>query len=223
MAGKGKSPPSGWEKVQLVSQIYGCIPPWVDWQRNQRTSSDLPPQVRSGINFSIILCAACFLEGFFERHLVGALDKSVKPTNPLHQRLLEDSRKRARATMGSENYDQMFELVFGKKASALCDQETWEAIRILFHFRNMLAHGRAIEYTTYWPPGAGGIWQEEFDGNYAKVQTFLLKKGLIEEEHIRQDDNWYYFQDPVADYFWDAVVRYTSGVESAIVTADWTA
>jgi hypothetical protein len=89
---------------------------------------------------------------------------------------------------------------------------------MLFFFRNMLAHGRAVENTTYWPPNIGGVWHEEFEGNYAKVQEFLLKKGLIEEEFMRQESNWYYLQDSVADYFWDTVVRYTSAVEAAMAS-----
>jgi hypothetical protein len=175
--------------------------------------TELPPQVRSGINFSIVLCAACYLEGFFERLLLNALEKTTKPTTPMLQRLLEDLRERARATMGSENYNRMFELVFGRKASTFCNEATWETIRILFFFRNMLAHGRAIDYTTHWPPKVGGMWLEEFEGNYAKVQDYLLKKGLIDEEFIRQESNWYYFQDGVADHFWDTVARYTSAVD----------
>lgn len=122
--------------------------------------------------------------------------------------------------MGTDNYNRMLELVLGKKASAFCDEPTWETIRMLFLFRNMLAHGRAVDYKTYWPPSAGGVWvEEEFEGNYAKVENYLLRKGLLQENYIRQESNWHYFQDGVADHFWDITFQYASAVEADLAGA----
>jgi len=67
----------------------------------------------------------------------------------------------------------------------------------------VIAHGRAVGYKLYFPPGVGGIWEEEFSGGYKKVEDFLLRKNLIESRHIEKAGNWHYFSDEVADFFWE--------------------
>lgn len=201
--------PSGWEAAHESFHIFECIPPWIDWQSKQRAGAGVTEPIRAGINFSIILASACYVEGNFERVLLKNIGATVATTNPLQARLLEDLRSRVAKTTGSEGYNEIFDLVVGRKANELIgDQELWENIKTLFFFRNVIAHGRAVGYKLYFPPGIGGFWEEEFAGGYKKVEDFLLRKKLLESRHIEEASNWHYFSDPVADFFWTAAATF---------------
>lgn len=85
---------------------------------------------------------------------------------------------------------------------------------MLFHFRNVAAHARAVGYELAFPPGSGGFWTEDFSGGYKLVEDFLTKRELIDSRHIQEADNWFYFKSNIADYFWAAAerfVRHASG------------
>lgn len=201
--------PSDWSVAHESFHVFECIPPWIEWQKKQRSSPDLPEGIRAGINFSIILASACFIEGNFERILIKNINASGEHSVPLYKRLIDDLRLRVAKTTGSEGYDEVFALVVGKKASeTIGEPALWENIKTLFYFRNVIAHGRAVGYKLYFPPGVGGFWEEEFSGGYKKVEDFLLKKGLLESRHIEDGSNWHYFADEVADFFWSAATSF---------------
>ena len=101
----------------------------------------------------------------------------------------------------------MFELVTGTRAVALLDTPSlWETVRILFHFRNMIAHGRSVTYTWLPAPSAfpASILGADFSGGYKKVEEYLLTKGLLDRPHHEVANNWLYFSDDIADHFWKA-------------------
>ena len=208
--------PINWSTAHEFFHIFECIPPWIDWQSKQRSSPDVTEATRAGINFSIILAAACYVEGNFENILLKNINRAGATAEPLQARLLEDLRSRVTKTTGSEGYNEIFELVVGKKANELVgDAELWENIKTLFFFRNVIAHGRAIGYKLFFPPGVGGFWEEEFVGGYKKVEDFLLKKKLLDSRHIEEENDWHYFSDGVADFFWTATVAFLNKLEKA--------
>jgi hypothetical protein len=202
-------PEGDWITTHQSFHIFECIPPWIDWQSKQRTGVGVTDAIRSGINFSIILASACFVEGNFERILLKNINAEAPTSDPLQIRLSEDLRSRVAKTTGSEGYNEIFELVVGRKANDLIgDPELWENIKTLFFFRNVIAHGRAVGYKLYFPSGVGGFWEEDFAGGYKKVEDFLLRKKLLESRHIEEASNWHYFSDPVADFFWSAAATF---------------
>lgn len=193
--------------------VFECIPPWIEWQTKQRASLDISESIRAGINFSIILASACFIEGNFERILIKNINASGEHSLPLYKRLIDDLRLRVAKTTGSEGYDEVFALVVGRKANeSIGDSVLWENIKTLFFFRNVIAHGRAVGYKLYFPLSVGGFWEEEFSGGYKKVEDFLLKKGLLESRHIEEASNWHYFSNEVADFFWTAASSFVEKI-----------
>ncbi|MGN3708666.1 hypothetical protein [Achromobacter xylosoxidans] len=214
------SVPGSWSTAHESFHIFECIPPWIDWQSKQRAGVDATESIRAGINFSIILASACFVEGNFERVLLKNINAAMPTTDPLQSRLLEDMRARVAKTTGSEGYNDIFQLVVGKKANELIgDPELWENIKTLFFFRNVIAHGRAVGYKLYFPPGVGGFWEEEFAGGYKKVEDFLLRKKLLESRHIEEGSNWHYFSDPAADFFWSAAATFVQKLNQLALPA----
>jgi hypothetical protein len=202
---------NNWYVANESFHVFECIPPWIDWQTKQRTTPDITEAIRAGINFSIILASACFIEGNFERILLKNINTSGEHALPLYKRLIDDLRLRVAKTTGSEGYDEIFALVVGKKANEILGEPTlWENVKTLFFFRNVIAHGRAVGYKLYFPPGVGGYWEEEFSGGYKKVEDFLLRKGLLENRHIEEESNWHYFSDEVADFFWNAATLFVA-------------
>jgi len=199
----------GWDPSPETFPVIDCIPAWIEWQSKKRPECASTPLVLAGINYSIILASACYIEGFCELALLKRI--SPKPVAQLDGRLVDELRDRVSATTGSERYDRMFELVVGKRANAiLAKPVVWEAVKHLFHFRNMIAHGRAVGYRLYFPPGVGGVWDEEFEGGYKAVEVHLMKKGLLDDEHIRVANNWHYFTNDIADYFWSVATDFVN-------------
>jgi hypothetical protein len=203
--------PDNWSVAHESFHIFECIPPWVQWQAELRSQAGISREIKAGMNFSIILASACYIEGNFERVMLKAINAADTPQAPLQSRLMSELRLRLSKTTGNEGYNEMFGIVFGKKANELiADPELWETIKILFFFRNVIAHGRAVGYKLYFPPGVGGFWEEEFSGGYKKVEEFLFKKDLLQSRHIEEADNWHYFSDAVADFFWAAAQTFTN-------------
>jgi hypothetical protein len=201
--------PKDWSKVHESFPIFECISPWIEWQKTQRSNPSLSAEIRSGINFSIVLGLACYIEGYLERFLLRVVNSVNEQSVSLLQRLLDDFRLKISSTTGSEGYDQLFALALGKKASEIVDdRDLWETVKVLFLFRNVIAHGRAVGYLLYFPPEVGGYWEERFSGGYKKVEDFLIKKGLLNSRHIEEADNWHYFTYKVADLFWDASIKF---------------
>jgi len=209
-----------WSVAHESFHIFECIPPWIDWQTKQRTSPDATDAVRAGINFSIILASACYVEGNLERALLKSIDTSGEHNLPLYRRLVDDLRQRVARTTGSEGYDEILGLVLGRKANELLGEPVlWETIKTLFFFRNVIAHGRAVGYKLYFPSGVGGFWEEEFSGGYKKVEDFLIRKGLLESRHIEEANNWHYFSDEIADFFWSAAFIFITKLNQRAISA----
>src|SRR5262249_37538674 len=150
------------------------------------------------------LASACYVEGFLEKSFLGMTYDVPVGNSPLAERLLEELAERISATIGIDRYKGMCQLVTGTRANDIVDDnQLWEMIKVLFHFRNMLAHGRSVGLS--WISGdCTSVVGAEFEGGYAKVEEYLLRHGLLEETYVSVANNWHYFKDAIADHFWQA-------------------
>lgn len=192
--------------MQRKTPIWFCIPPLIGWlteARNRQTKL-LAPDVRSGINFSIILNSACYIEGALESGVWALLDQRPHEEDPLCAALRDDLKRRfSREFTGAEGYNELFKLVVGVAASDLAKvKPLWEGIVCLFHLRNVLAHGRAITHELDFHVDPSSRWQEEICGATAKAREYLLKKKLIPPKPTALDDEWFFLRDEVADHLW---------------------
>jgi hypothetical protein len=186
-------------------------------------------QERTGINFSILLNSACYVEGSLEwllhqllddhSQLFHSIDKpdlvARRTVNRFFRRLMEDIEKRICRATGPENYGDVFELLVGKPLSECAgDAESWEGIRVLFYLRNAIAHGRmaAAKYTMVGGTPEQPEWDEEFNGGYARVCEYLEKRGLASGKFGDLGVETLVFCDQVADHFWSLAQTVTQTV-----------
>ena len=177
---------------------------------------DIDEELRIGINLSIILNSACYLEGAIEAVLKEFVYFKTKALNKVYipdvetrkeifsfyNPLMDDLEVRISRTTGMQNYDQLFELFCGERISKMSNMETlWEGVQILFNFRNVIAHGReasaCIINAYYYPEPV-----EEFSGGYAKLEQYLLKKKIIDKKFTDAEDVTIFFNNEIADHFW---------------------
>jgi hypothetical protein len=174
----------------------------------------MPPQVRAGINFSIILGSACYLEGVLEaglkaflvqrRMLYNQLEtkefETRRSMNLFYNRIDEDLERRIRSALGASGYDEMFELLIGERLSKLAHvAPIWEGITVLFQLRNVLGHGR--EVTAQQIVSVTPI-EEVFSGGYRRAEDYLRKRKLLGKKFIEAHSDYIFLSDAVADHFW---------------------
>lgn len=214
-------------RFKISATIFDCLPDVINWLVNKRNNEDdtINENTKAGINFSIIVNSACFIEGALESGLSSILSYQVRSKNVNDQliiRLSEDLENRIRTTTGSTNYNSLFELLLGLKFSDLQPlTHLWEGIAILFHLRNVLAHGRAINFSMEFPgedfpPDFNSFWNEEFKGGYKKVQDYLIKKQIVDKRFMEQSWELFFLQDDIANHFWSIALNFILGIGNAL-------
>lgn len=170
----------------------------------------------SAINLSIILHSACWTESVLENKLLMVLKHYREGYNNIHiedfvtrktlnryyERLEKHFDSSIRKTSGIEKFDNMFEILLGKSFSK--DERIkakLESIKVLFQFRNMIAHGREIHAVERSISDDKSDLTETFRGGYKKVEDYLIKKKFIDEKFIESKNLDMYFSDGVADHF----------------------
>lgn len=118
--------------MTFTEAIWPCIEATLDYLLQQR-EPQLPKLVKSGLNFSIVLGSACYVEGVLESLLKSVLacrraefnrievnDIDARRARNLYYRRLEDnlSRQITRAS-GAQGYEEMFALLTGQSLSQL--------------------------------------------------------------------------------------------------------
>jgi hypothetical protein len=192
--------------MQRKTPIWFCIPPLIRWltEARNRQTKFLAPDIRSGINFSIILNSACYIEGAIESGVWVLLDQRTHEEDPLCAALKEHLKRRfSREFTGADGYKELFKLVVGVPASDLVKvKPLWEGVVCLFRLRNIMAHGRAITHELIFPADSSCLWQEEICEAAAKARNYLLKKKLIPPKPTPLDDEWFFLTDEVANHLW---------------------
>ncbi len=119
---------------------------------------------------------------------------------------MKNVEQRISRSTGPENYGAVFELLVGAPLSECAgNPDSWEGIRALFYLRNVIAHGRmaAANHTMVGGTPEQPEWDKEFEGGYARVCTYLEKRGLAIGKFGDVDLESLIFSDRVADHFWD--------------------
>ncbi len=196
----------------------------------QQRSDKMSSKVRAGINFSIILGSACYLEGVLEtalkallahrrtnyRRLRGKMAEQ-RPMNFFYNRIEDDLEKRIRSSTGTDGYDPMFDLLIGQRLSKLPKVAPfWEGITVLFQLRNVLGHGREViakHVIAYWTPERG---EEQFSGGYRRAEDYLQKTKLLDKKFTEAHSEYVFLSDKIADHFWDLARQMPKAVSKSL-------
>jgi len=216
---------------RIAATIFNCLPHAISWfiQRRNHERNDLDERTRAGLNFTIIVNSAFFLEGSLEAGLSSLLSQRLldqEQSNLFVSRLAEDLESRIKTATGSATYDALFKIILGTPASSLQEVSPfWEGIAVLFHLRNVLAHGRAVSWSVEFPgdkfpPDFNGPCDEAFKGGYKKVQDYLLKKKVISKRFTDQSWELFFLTDEIADHFWSLTLNFIVGVSNSLTGGD---
>jgi hypothetical protein len=199
--------------ISFRESIWPCIAAGLNHLQNQR-GEGISHEVRAGLNFSIILGAACYLEGCFESALKGLLEhqravygrteipdfETRRSMHAFYNRVENDLEERITNAFGASGYDETFELLMGRKLSSLEQiAPLWEGVATLFKLRNVLGHGRRVEARHIYPKPV----QEEFSGGYRAAENYLKGKQLLDKKFTDAHDEYLYLSNSTADHFWE--------------------
>jgi hypothetical protein len=201
----------------FFEEIWPCIQETNDYLCAQRATQS-SEGITAGLNFSIILGAACFLEGVLESFLRAILDcrrqefnrneiadfETRRAVNSYYNRLEVDLSERIGRSIGASGYSETFELVFGEPLTSLRDiAPLWEGITVLFNFRNVLGHGRRVFAQRFRPRRPEDGATEDFSGSYRVVESYLLKTRLMNERFMDAHSEYIFLSNAIADHFWE--------------------
>jgi hypothetical protein len=196
-------------------------------QRKER----VPDLVASGLNFSIVLGSACYVEGVLEALLRALLTcrrtefnrieidefDTRRAVNGYYERLEDEIARSIGRAVGASGYDEMFSLVAGRRLSQIKDvAPLWEGITVLFNFRNVLGHGREISARHFAGGAVPGGFKEEFSGSYRVVEDYLRKKKLLTRRFVEAHSDYVFLSAPIADHFWDLARALPKAVVSSL-------
>lgn len=198
-----------WETISITNA----------WLINARgVDAGISVEQRAGINFSVLLNSACFVEGRLEYLLRQIIDaraaqfhsvpnpdfETRRSINMFFSRIVDELESRTCRATGPDNFGEMYELLTGGSLSTCTSDVTWEGIKVLFFLRNVIAHGRmaAAKHTMVGGTLKAPQWQEDFRGGYAKVSEYIMKRGLSCDKFGEVDVETLVFNDRVADHFW---------------------
>lgn len=216
----------------IKGAIFHYLPEVNNYLTVQRASiSEESGSLRVGLNFSITLNSACYVEGALEaglksllaqrRKLYYSIEKSDfytrKTTNQIFNKLSDDLEARIGRATGPTSYDDLFEILLSERISKFdAIQPLWEGIVVLFHFRNVIAHGREIAACLSYGWWTEGAWEENFSGGYKKTEDYLLKNKLIEKRFVEELSDAIYFTDEVADHFWKIANEFIKRISESL-------
>ena len=167
-------------------------------------------EVRSGINYTIILNTACCVEGILEYilkellfHKNSTLPKSEsKDFYKYYYSIEKEIHDRITKTTGIDNYNYLFKLLTGREVKKIDVLKPHiEGVNVLFELRNVLAHGREIKFESFCIDIANKEYYDSFMGGYKKAEDYLIKKGII-KKRFADCKNDIFFTNNVANYFW---------------------
>jgi hypothetical protein len=221
--------------ITFTEAVWPCIAAAMDYIAEGR-KDHVPDLVKSGLNFSILLGSACFVEGVLEALLREILncrrvdynripqvdDLATRgPVNSYYNRLEEELSRNIGRTLGSSGYDEMFALLTGRRLSRLSKVEPfWEGVTILFNFRNVLGHGREVSAKHFQGGLTPGGFREEFSGSYKKVEDYLHKKKLLARRFVEAHSEFLFLTTPIADHFWELARALPEAVMSSLAPGE---
>jgi hypothetical protein len=212
--------------------ICNYLPEVIEFLVSQRATVQMHSEsLRVGINYSIVLNSACYVEGALEAGLKALLwqrrdlyseveipDFNVRKTiNRLFNGVFDDLETRISRATGPANYDDLFEIIISERISKYdLIKPLWEGVMVLFHFRNVIAHGREIAASLAQGWWTSGAWEENFSGGYRKTEDYLLKNKLIDKRFVEGSSEALYFTDDVADHFWNIAKEFIKRLSESL-------
>lgn len=178
----------------LISPIYlQIIQPHLIWLLKQRPLTEAT-QDRIGVNASIILFSAIYLEGFFEDVLCSFIWSTYDRRRNTKSQAVYNIEKLA----SLDSYIEAFERI-GVPLSNFLSGVDSEDLNIIFKLRNLLAHGQR---DSYYVMHAGDYKPQTTEGGYyKKLDEFFVKRKIIKyNPHPQGNDFKVIFSDPVADW-----------------------
>ena len=189
--------------------------------------------LNTSLNQSIIFYSACYVEGCLEAGLKSLLEhrqavynsfsigdfETRRTTNRLFRSLREDVHARIARATGIGTFDELFGLVIRQRLSEQTEvQEEWEAITVLFQFRNVLAHGREISASRVYKHDEPT--RDDFSGGYKKAEDYLLKKNFIDKRFLDGADCECLFKDDIADHFSEIARAFVTKISEGLEEKD---
>lgn len=186
-----------------------------------RTRSSV--DIRIGLNYNIIIDTVLILEAELENLLHDIINQYERIYIKYYQPDLKEYDTELAANVkkllgsafhhlkeysskgtGMDHYINAFKMLIPE--SDLTPLNPYEeGIKVLFQFRNVIAHGRAIRfeersYFTY-PDYENETKKEvDFTGGYKKAQEYLIKKGLLDKPVTESHDFRALFSNEICDH-----------------------
>lgn len=220
--------------ITITEALWPCIEATIDYLVEQREER-APDPVKSGLNFSIILGSACYVEGVLEVLLRGLLScrtreyrcvniedlNSRRALNKYYARIQDEFSRNIGRAAGASGYDELFTLLAGQRLSQLKKvKPLWESITVLFNFRNVLGHGRQVSARQSFGGGVPGGFREDFYGSYKVVEDYLRKKRLIDRRFIDRHSEFMFLSGTIADHFWELAKAMPEAILSSLSDTD---
>ena len=217
MAKSTPDPDNSNKKITSYSEtpIWTTIPATVKWLQKERNTFHAQNQYRElyerfrGINSTIILLSAACIEGFLVECLLSyAIGNRFASKETFEGRLDHDFLKRVSKAM-FRDFPELFTLTLGKPLEELIEnKDLIGGVKLLFNFRNGIAHGRSVVYQTYALDLEDDV-DYEMGSQYKAIYDYLEKRNLI----YRHED---IFKSEIADHFADLVKPYIEAVISLL-------
>jgi hypothetical protein len=216
----------------FVEPIWPCIEATMDYFVERRKER-IPSLVKAGLNFSIVLGSACYVEGVLEGVLRGLLnyrraefnrvnidDTDLRRAmNNYYERLEDELSRNIGRAIGASGYDELFAILAGQPLNRLRQvKPLWEGITVLFNFRNVLGHGREVSARHFTGGAIPGGLREEFLGSYRLVEEYLRKNRLLSRRFVEAHSEYLFLSAPIADHFLKLAKALPEAVLSSLPT-----
>jgi hypothetical protein len=229
-------------KITIKSvSTYPCFNDLVHFLQQSR-GNEVGTDLRMAINHAIIFYSACYVEGAMEQILKVLLRRrsdifnkikmpeleTRRTTNTLFRALEEDLEIRISRSTGIDSYLSLIELLtetshplLNKPSSKKpAVSKLLEGIKILFQFRNMLAHGREIRASRVSAWWINEPWQDHFSGGYGQAEQYLIKAKLLDHHFMESDNVALFFTDDIADHFWSLACSFLKAIATSLEVKD---
>jgi hypothetical protein len=183
--------------------FWSAFPGAIAFTRKQRDAQayiDYMPL--RGVNAGLIVQCATFIDGLLAYALTVAIPDLDDRADDFYKRLAVEYYDRAHSANTYDANSKLFRVAMGRTLAELVGDALQETLACLFTFRNGLAHGRWIESRSYLDETTDS-YSLEFVGNYKRVESYLLAKGLIERSLLEGGSGWSFLDSKVADHFCD--------------------
>ena len=196
-------------------------------------------EVRIGLNYNIIIGTALILEAeseslihniinqyeelcikYYQLDLIGCDANLAANARCLLNSSFSKLKEYSSKGTGMEHYKKTFQMLLPKSdLTPLTPYE--EGIQVLYQFRNVIAHGRAIRFeerTYYSHIDYEKETKKEIDfmGGYKKAQEYLIKKGLLNVPITESYDFKSLFSNEICDHLIEVESNYYKTLEKCV-------